>query len=441
MLLHDHLDGGLRPQTVLELADEAGYRDLPADDAESLAAWFRQAADSGSLVRYLETFAHTVGVMQRPEAIHRVARECALDLAADGVVYAEVRFAPELSTAQGLAIEDVVEAMVDGFEVGSREAAGAGTPIRVGALLCAMRQADRWEEVAGLVVRYRDHGVVGFDLAGPEIGFPPDRIPSAIGMLVGAGAHRTIHAGEADGIESIRAALDGAHAERLGHGVRIADEVGRRRHPRPAGRSGCCDEQVVLEVAPSSNVQTGAYPSLAEHPIDRLHRLGLRRHRQHRQPADERGVGEQRAHRRRHHVRLVLGRRPERHRAGPDRRVRGRCRAEAAARPRWSARRTPRSRGDHGHPAGGNRKAIFAANLGVPAQRPVILPDGLSGHERIRADPAFHPWAQTIASEDAGAQPRILPFHGPRSELYRSPTPHDCGPPCLVRVERGRHHP
>ena len=190
VLLHDHLDGGLRPQTVLELADEAGYRDLPAVDAASLGRWFRQAADSGSLVRYLETFAHTVAVMQRPEAIHRVARECALDLAADGVVHAEVRFAPELSTAEGLAIEDVVEAMVDGFAHGSREAAEAGTPIRVGALLCAMRQNDRWDEVAGLVIRYRDAGVVGFDLAGPEIGFLPDRIPSAIGMLVGAGAHR-----------------------------------------------------------------------------------------------------------------------------------------------------------------------------------------------------------------------------------------------------------
>jgi adenosine deaminase len=274
VLLHDHLDGGLRPETVLELADEHGYRGLPASDAESLGAWFRQAADSGSLVRYLETFAHTVGVMQQPEAIHRVARECALDLAADGVVYAEVRFAPELSTTRGLAIEDVVEAMVDGFSVGSREASEAGTPIRVGALLCAMRQADRWDEVAGLVVRYRDEGVVGFDLAGPEIGFPPDRIPTAIGTLVGARAHRTIHAGEAAGVDSIRAALDGAHAERLGHGVRIADEVGADGSLGPVARR-VLDEQVVLEIAPSSNVQTGAYPSLAEHPVDRLHRLGF----------------------------------------------------------------------------------------------------------------------------------------------------------------------
>ena len=274
VLLHDHLDGGLRPQTVLELADEHGYRGLPADDPGSLAAWFRRAADSGSLVQYLETFAHTVGVMQHADAIHRVARECALDLAADGVVHAEVRFAPELSTAQGLPIEAVVEAMTAGFAAGSAEATAAGTPITVGALLCAMRQADRWEEVAGLVVRYRDAGVVGFDLAGPEDGFPPDRIPAAIAVLDEAGAHRTIHAGEAAGIESIRAALDGAHAERLGHGVRIADEVAPDGTLGPLAQR-VLDGQVVLEIAPSSNVQTGAYPSLAGHPVDRLHRLGF----------------------------------------------------------------------------------------------------------------------------------------------------------------------
>src|SRR3954463_11525196 len=141
VLLHDHLDGGLRPQTVLELAEDAGYRELPADEPEALGLWFRQAADSGSLVRYLETFAHTVGVLQRPEAVQRVARECALDLAADGVVYAEVRMAPELLTG-GMAIEAAVEAMLDGYEAGMKEAAVAGTPITVGTLLCAMRQND-----------------------------------------------------------------------------------------------------------------------------------------------------------------------------------------------------------------------------------------------------------------------------------------------------------
>jgi adenosine deaminase len=272
VLLHDHLDGGLRPQTVLELAEQAGYRELPADEPEALGRWFREAADSGSLERYLLTFAHTVAVMQRPEAVQRVARECALDLAADGVVYAEVRMAPELLTAMSL--DAAVEAMLDGYAQGSREAAAAGRPIVIGTLLCAMRQADRWVEVAEQVVRHRGAGVVGFDLAGPEDGFPPDRITEAIALLDRADAHRTIHAGEAAGIDSIRAALDGARAERLGHGVRIADEV------LPDGPLGelaqrVLDEQVPLEVAPSSNVQTGAHPSLAEHPVGRLHRLGF----------------------------------------------------------------------------------------------------------------------------------------------------------------------
>src|SRR3954469_3271814 len=272
VLLHDHLDGGLRPRTVLELAEEAGYRGLPADDPEELGRWFRRAANSGSLVRYLETFAHTVAVMQRPEAVQRVARECALDLAADGVVYAEVRMAPELLTAMPL--DAAVEAMLDGYAQGSREAAAAGHPIVVGTLLCAMRQADRWVEVAEQVVRRRGAGVVGFDLAGPEDGFPPDRIPEAIAVLDRADAHRTIHAGEAAGIDSIRAALDGARAERLGHGVRIADEVPLDGPLGPVAQRVLA-ERVPLEVAPSSTVQTGAYPSLAAHPVDRLHRAGF----------------------------------------------------------------------------------------------------------------------------------------------------------------------
>src|SRR3954463_3684841 len=272
VLLHDHLDGGLRPETVLELAEEVGYRELPADEPGALGRWFRDAADSGSLERYLLTFAHTVAVMQRPEAVQRVARECALDLAADGVVYAEVRMAPELLT--GMPLDTAVEAMLDGYAQGRREAAAAGHPIVVGTLLCAMRQADRWVEVAEQVVRRRGAGVVGFDLAGPEDGFPPDRIPEAIAVLDRADAHRPIHAGEAAGVESIRAALDGARAERLGHGVRIADEVPLDGPLGPVAQRGL-GQRIALEVAPSSNVQTGAYPSLAEHPVDRLHRAGF----------------------------------------------------------------------------------------------------------------------------------------------------------------------
>ena len=250
-------------------------------------------------MRYLETFAHTVGVMQRPEAIHRVARECALDLAADGVVYAEVRFAPELSTAQGLPIEAVVEAMVDGFAAGSRGGRGRREADHESARCCARcgrptagRRWPGWWSATGTP------GSSASTWPAPRSASRPTASPRPSRCSTGGGAHRTIHAGEADGIESIRAALDGARAERLGHGVRIADEVAADGTLGPLARR-VRDEQVALEIAPSSNVQTGAYPSLAEHPVDRLHRLGLRRHRQHRQPADERGLGQQRAHRRR----------------------------------------------------------------------------------------------------------------------------------------------
>ncbi len=173
-LLHDHLDGGLRPSTIIELAAEVGHP-LPTTDPQELARWFVAAADSGSLERYLETFAHTVAVMQTASSLRRVARECALDLAADGVVYAEVRFAPEQHLERDLSLDEVVEAVLAGFVEGSALAAEAGTPIRVGTLLTAMRHAARSQEIAELAVRHRDHGVVGFDIAGAEAGFPPTR--------------------------------------------------------------------------------------------------------------------------------------------------------------------------------------------------------------------------------------------------------------------------
>ena len=274
VLLHDHLDGGLRPQTVLELADEYGYRDLPADDAESLAdAGSGRRADSGSLVQYLETFAHTVGVMQHPEAIHRVARECALDLAADGVVYAEVRFAPELSTAQGLAIEAVVEAMVDGFEVGGREAAEAGTPIRWGrcSAPCARPTAGTrspgWWCATGTTASSASTWPARRSASRPTA----SRRPSACST-----GRRAPHHPRRRGRRH-REHPRGPRRrprERLGHGVRIADEVADDGTLGPVAQR-VRDEQVTLEIAPSSNVQTGAYPSLAEHPVDRLHRLGF----------------------------------------------------------------------------------------------------------------------------------------------------------------------
>ncbi|MGQ0573671.1 MAG: adenosine deaminase [Pseudonocardia sp.] len=279
VLLHDHLDGGLRPATVLELADAAGYGPLPATDTDALAAWFLGAAHSGSLERYLETFAHTVAVMQTPEALHRVAAECAEDLAADGVVYAEVRFAPELHVEQGLHPDAVVEAVLDGFRAGSARAAAHGRKVRIGCLLTAMRHAARSREIAELAVRYRDTGVVGFDIAGAEAGFPPTRHLDAFDYVRQQNAHLTIHAGEAFGLPSIWEALQWCGADRLGHGVRIVDDItvtdeGKAELGRLAAYVR--DRRIPLEMCPTSNVHTGVAPSLAEHPIGLLARLRFR---------------------------------------------------------------------------------------------------------------------------------------------------------------------
>jgi adenosine deaminase len=274
-LLHDHLDGGLRPATIVELAGAVGH-ELPSSDASELATWFEQAADSGSLERYLETFTHTVGVMQTADALHRVAAECAYDLATDGVVYAEVRFAPEQHLELDLTLPEVVEAVLAGFASGAAEAAAAGSPIRVGTLLTAMRHAARSMEIAELAVRYRDKGVVGFDIAGAEAGYPPTRHLDAFEYLQRENFHFTIHAGEAFGLPSIWQAIQWCGADRLGHGVRIVDDI-----DASTGRLGRLaayvrDKRIPLELCPSSNVQTGAAPSIAQHPIGLLRDLRFR---------------------------------------------------------------------------------------------------------------------------------------------------------------------
>jgi adenosine deaminase len=278
-LLHDHLDGGLRPGTILELADAVGHP-LPAADAEALGNWFVAAADSGSLERYLETFAHTVAVMQTEAGLHRVARECALDLSADGVVYAEVRYAPEQHLESGLSLDAVVDAVQAGFVDGCAEAAALGRPIRVGVLLTAMRHAARSQEIAELAVRYRDAGVVGFDIAGAEAGFPPTRHLDAFEYLQRENFHFTIHAGEAFGLPSIWQAIQWCGADRLGHGVRLVDDITGSPAAGDAvlGRLAAYvrDKRIPLELCPSSNVQTGAAASIAEHPIGLLHDLRFR---------------------------------------------------------------------------------------------------------------------------------------------------------------------
>ena len=236
VLLHDHLDGGLRPQTHHRTG--RGHRLRPAAQPptpSSCANWFVESANSGSLVRYLETFDHTVAVMQTREGLHRVASECAQDLADDGVVYAEVRWAPEQHVSDGLSLAEVVEATLEGFAHGSQAAAERGKQIRIGALATAMRHAARSREIAELAVAYRDRGVVGFDIAGAEAGFPPTRHLDAFEYLRRENFHFTIHAGEAFGLPSIWEAIQWCGTDRLG--PRRADHRRHQRSPAPAWRS------------------------------------------------------------------------------------------------------------------------------------------------------------------------------------------------------------
>ncbi len=279
VLLHDHLDGGVRPLSVIELADACGYSGLPSTDEHTLSRWFVDAANSGSLERYLETFAHTVGVMQDADALFRVAAECAEDLAADGIVYAEVRYAPELHVNRGLELPGVVEAVNAGFREGERRAAVTGHGIRVGALLTAMRHAARSMEIAELAVRYRDEGVVGFDIAGAEAGHPPTRHLDAFEYLQRENAHFTIHAGEGFGLPSIWQAIQWCGADRLGHGVRIIDDITVAADGTPTmGRLAAYvrDKRIPLEMCPTSNVMTGAAKSIEDHPIGLLRKLYFR---------------------------------------------------------------------------------------------------------------------------------------------------------------------
>jgi adenosine deaminase len=273
VLLHDHLDGGLRASTIVELAAAISH-ELPAQGAEALERWFVDSADSGSLERYLETFQHTVAVMQTAENLTRVARECVEDLAADGVVYAEVRYAPEQHLETGLTLEQVVEAVQAGFDQGQ-----ASTGIVVRQLLTAMRHQANSREIAELVVGYRDAGVVGFDIAGAEAGYPPTRHLDAFEYLQRENAHFTIHAGEAFGLPSIWEAIQWCGADRLGHGVRIIDDITTGPDGEPQlGRLAAYvrDKRIPLELCPHSNIQTGAAASIAEHPIGLLTELRFR---------------------------------------------------------------------------------------------------------------------------------------------------------------------
>jgi adenosine deaminase len=278
VILHDHLDGGLRPATVLELADEIGWT-LPTSDPASLQQWFTRGADTGDILQYLATFEHTVAVMQTAEAIERVAAEAVHDLAVDGVVYAEVRFAPELHQATGLSLDAVTDAVTAGYRRGEAEALDAGHAITVNAICCAMRTQQRSMEIVRFVDARRqvDDKVVAFDLAGAETGWPPSLHAEALAFARERHLNITIHASEPPDLELISDAIaHGAH--RIGHGVRLQsdtsiDDDGELRIGTLARH--VLDHRIHLEMAPTCNVQIGAVPAVAAHPIGPFLRAGF----------------------------------------------------------------------------------------------------------------------------------------------------------------------
>lgn len=294
--LHDHLDGGLRPATIIELAEAVGHT-LPSTDPVALGQWFRESADSGSLVRYLETFDHTIAVMQTKEGLARVAKEFVEDLADDGVVYGEIRWAPEQHLQKGLTLDEVVDAVQEGLDAGVDAVEESGRQIQVGQLITAMRHADRGQEIAELAVRHRYNGAVGFDIAGAEDGFLPSRFKDAFTYLAEQNFPATVHAGEAAGLESIQSALVDGRALRLGHGVRIAEDITVEFEDVENGEDNddaedavgmvtlgevagwVRDRGIALEICPSSNLQTGAIANFGEgienHPLDMLYQLGF----------------------------------------------------------------------------------------------------------------------------------------------------------------------
>jgi len=282
--LHDHLDGGLRPQTVIDLAAEIDF-ELPTTDVAKLRRWFIDQSSSGSLEEFLETFSVTTAIMQTAPQLTRVAREFVLDLVADGVIYGEVRWAPENHIEGGLSLDEAVEAVTAGIAEGIDAAAATGHDIRIGQIICAMRQADRSLEVAELAVRHRPNGVVGFDVAGPEVGFPASRFAEAFAYLAKNYLPVTVHAGEADGLASIESALFDGRALRLGHGVRIADDITVTSEDDEAAyvqlgpiAQWVKDREITLEICPVSNLFTDAVPTtdLGDHPFDLLYQLGFR---------------------------------------------------------------------------------------------------------------------------------------------------------------------
>ncbi len=277
VVLHDHLDGGLRPQTTIELAADQHYQALPTTDPTELAKWFHRGAQRGSLTEYLEGFAHTCGVMQTDEALERVAYEMMEDMHEDGVVYVETRFAPVFHTEKKLHWDDVLNAVLKGLERGKNDFG-----VEYGLIVCAMRNMRLSQEMAELAVDYRERGVVGFDLAGEEGGFPPKKHVDAFHYIQRENFNITIHAGEAFGKESIWQAIQWCGAHRIGHATRLIEDIGLDTHdPTKIVRMGylaqyILDKRIPLEICLTSNLDTGAVESIEQHPFGIYYRYGFR---------------------------------------------------------------------------------------------------------------------------------------------------------------------
>ena len=274
VLLHEHLDGVLRPQTVIELARDTGYADLPTNDPDALSHWFFRGANQGSLAKYLEGFAHTIAVMQTEEALQRIAYEQAGDLSRDGIVYFETRFAPVFHTQKGLTHQQIVSAVLKGLERGRKDFG-----VSSGLIICAMRNMNASLEMAELAVDFRARGVVGFDLAGEEGGYPPKKHVDAFHYIQRENFNITVHAGEGYGKESIWQAIQYCGAHRIGHGTRLIDDIavvdGRAVKLGDLAQY-VLDKRIPLEICLLSNVHTGATPSLAEHPFKILYQEKFR---------------------------------------------------------------------------------------------------------------------------------------------------------------------
>jgi len=274
VLLHEHLDGALRPRTMVELAKEAKYSKLPTQDLLELAEWFLRGANQGSLAKYLEGFTHTIAVMQTEAALERVAYEQVEDSKNDGVVYFETRFAPVFHTKKGLTHQHIVSAVLRGLERGRKD---FGVPS--GLIICAMRHMNVSLEMAELAVDFRNRGVVGFDLAGEEGGYPPKKHIEAFHYIQRQNFNITVHAGEGYGKESIWQAIQYCGAHRIGHGTRLIDDIavtGGKAVKLGDLAQYVLDKRIPLEICLTSNLHTGAVPSLTAHPFSVFFRKQFR---------------------------------------------------------------------------------------------------------------------------------------------------------------------